>query len=383
MGMKTEEKRILVITGDAGFGHRSAAEAVQAAFEGAYGDQCEVILKNPLDHADAPQFLQKSASDYDEIIETEPGLYRFAYDLSDAALPVALMEGGLVLFLLKAFRQMVLDLMPNLIITTYPIFQAPLTAAIDLEGLDLPVMTVVTDLVTVHHVWFHDKVTRITVPTDTVRGLALESGLTDEQVIETGIPVDPQIAALKDISVSELREKMGWEADPTCLLVVGSPRVFELMEIMHALDEVDADLQFILVAGGNDALYEDFMAATWRHPARVYNFVETLPEMMRAADLVLCKAGGLITTESLASGLPMMIVNFLPGQEEGNVDYVVSHGAGALCDTPGNAVETLNVWLEGDGVRLQQFAENAARAGRAKAAQKIAGEAWKLVTERS
>lgn len=379
MGLKFKDKRILVITGDAGFGHRSAAEAIQSALEAGYGDQCEVILKNPLDHPDAPQFLQESESDYDDIIEAEPGLYHFAYDLSDASLPVTLLEGGLVMFLLKVFRQVVLDVKPDLVISTYPIFQAPLTEAIDVEGLDLPVMTVVTDLVTVHQVWFHDKVTRITVPTETVRELALESGITEEQVIETGIPVDPKIAALKAVGVSELRQELGWEMDPISLLVVGSPRVFDLMAILHALDEVDAELQFALVAGGNDALYEDFEAATWRHPAKVYNYVETIPEMMRAADVVLCKAGGLITTESLASGLPMMIVNYLPGQEEGNVDYVVSHGAGALCDTPDKAVETLKAWLEDGGVRLRKVAENAARAGRAEAAQKIAEEAWKLL----
>ncbi len=273
--------------------------------------------------------------------------------------------------------------MPDLIISTYPIFQAPLSAAIDLEGLELPVMTVVTDLVTVHRVWFHERVTRITVPTKTVRQLALGAGMADEQVIETGIPVDPQIAALKDANEHTLREKLGWEVDPISLLVVGSPRVFDLMAILHTLDEVDADLQFALVAGGKDALHQEFQAATWRRTTKVYNFVETLPEMMRAADVALCNPGGLITTESLAFELPMMIVNYLPGQEEGNVDYVVSHGAGALCDKPDKAVETLIAWLEGGGVRLREVAKNAARAGRAEAALKIAEEAWTLLTERS
>ncbi len=79
-------------------------EAIQAALECAYGDACEVILKNRLDHPDAPRFLQESESEYEAIIEAEPEFYHFAYAISDASLPVTLLKGGLVLFLLKVFR---------------------------------------------------------------------------------------------------------------------------------------------------------------------------------------------------------------------------------------------------------------------------------------
>lgn len=381
--MKNRGRRILIITGDAGFGHRSAAEAIQKALVSAFGDQCEVILKNPLDHPDAPAFMQESESDYDDLIKTEPELYHMAYDISDFSLPTTLMEGGLVLFLLKTFRKVIMDVQPDLVISTYPIFQAPLTTAIRIEDLDIPVMVVVTDLVTVHQIWFNEGVTRITVPTETVRELALKSGMTEEQVIKTGIPVDPDIAALKDTDVKALRDELGWDVDSLSLLVVGSPRVFDLMEILQALDRIDHDLQFALVAGGNDALYEDFMGAKWRHPVKIYNFVDEMPKLMRAADIVLCKAGGLITTESLASGLPIMIVNFLPGQEEGNVDYVVSHGAGVLCDTAEKAVETLENWLKDGGQALREVAENANQAGQTEAAKSIAEEAWKLLSTRS
>lgn len=379
--MIDNRKKILIITGDAGFGHRSAAEAIQKTLLNAYGDQCEVTLLNPLDHPDAPKFIQESESDYDEIVKAEPELYHLAYDISDSSFPVTLMEGGLVLFLLNTFLKVVRDVMPDLVISTYPIFQAPLTAAIKNEGLKIPVMVVVTDLVTVHQIWFNQSVNRITVPTETVRDLAIESGFSEGQVIKTGIPVSPDIAALKGEDVENLRKELGWGLDTISLLVVGSPRVFDLLEILHAIDAMDDAIQLVLVAGGNDELYADFNAVEWRHPVMIYNFVDIMPKLMRAADVVLCKAGGLITTESLASGLPMMIVNYLPGQEEGNVDYVEKHDAGSLCDTPEKAVETLTAWLNDDRRQLRKVAEKAALAGQAEAAMKIADEAWKLLSE--
>lgn len=381
--MSESLKKILILTADAGLGHRSAAEAIQKALEQAYGDLCEVLVKNPLDHPDVPDFIHESQSDYDKLIEAMPELYHTAYDLSDAALPVKILEGGFVLFLYRVLHEMVMDLAPDIIICPYPVFQAPLNVILQNEGLAIPTMTVTTDLVTVHQVYFNDSVTLLTVPTEAVREKALAAGLKEAQVIKTGIPVDPEIAALKKIEKNFLREELGWELEPINLLVVGSPRVFNLMEMLRAIDQTDHDLQFALVAGGNETLLEKFESAAWHHPAKIYDFVEFMPKLMRAADIVLCKAGGLITTESLASELPIMVVNFIPGQEEGNVDYILEHGAGELCDTSGKAVLTLDEWLKNSGEGLAQVTENAAKAGRAEAAMMIAKKAWQLLAETS
>jgi 1,2-diacylglycerol 3-beta-galactosyltransferase len=376
-------KRILILTADAGLGHRSAAEALQKAIEQTYGDLCDVLLKNPLDHPDIPDFIHDSQSEYDKLIEVMPELYHTAYDLSDATLPVKLMEGGFVLFLYNILHEMIMNLAPDIIICPYPVYQAPLNVILRNEGLAIPTMTVTTDLVTVHQVYFNDSVTLLTVPTKAVREKALAAGLNEAQVIETGIPVNPEIAALKKIKKNILRGEFDWKLEPISLLVVGSPRVFDLMELLTAIDQTDHDLQFALVAGGNEALLEKFESAEWHHPTKIYDFVEFMPKLMRAADIVLCKAGGLITTESLASELPIMVVNYIPGQEEGNVDYILKHGAGELCDTPQKAVLTLDAWLKNSGEGLAQVTENAAKAGRAGAAMMIAEKAWQLLSDRA
>jgi 1,2-diacylglycerol 3-beta-galactosyltransferase len=134
-----------------------------------------------------------------------------------------------------------------------------------------------------------------------------------------------------------------------------------------------------LVAGGNEKLLSTFKNTNWNHPVKIYDFVENMPEMMRAADIILCKAGGLIVTEALASGLPLMLIHFLPGQETGNVEFVVDNQAGALCQKPIEALETLYNWLKNDRKLLQQTAKNAQKIGRPDAAFEIVEEAIKLI----
>jgi 1,2-diacylglycerol 3-beta-galactosyltransferase len=93
----------------------------------------------------------------------------------------------------------------------------------------------------------------------------------------------------------------------------------------------------------------------------VYNFVSEMGTFMRAADCVLGKAGGLTVSESLASGLPLILIDVIPGQETGNANYVVSGNAGVLASNPTEVLEAMAHWLEKDGVRYEQQAQNARR----------------------
>jgi 1,2-diacylglycerol 3-beta-galactosyltransferase len=90
----------------------------------------------------------------------------------------------------------------------------------------------------------------------------------------------------------------------------------------------------------------------------------------------MCKAGGLIVTEALACGLPLLLIDVLPGQEAGNADYVVQGGAGELAQDPVAALEILYHWFEKDAALLAERAEHARRLGRPRAAHEVAAHAW-------
>lgn len=377
--MTNRKKNFLILTGDAGFGHRSAAEAVRKAINIKYGEQSEALIKNPLNHPDIPDIIRESQSNYDTVVKLFPDLYKFGYQISDAKLPVKIMESGFTVLFLDTIRTMVKEISPDIIISTYPIFMAPLQTIFQSDHFNIPLITVITDLITVHRVWFNKGAARCTVPTKEVANLALKAGFREDQVINTGIPVDPQIAALKDADKNMLRTELGWQERLTTILVAGSPRIGSLIEILKSLDSSNQKFQFALVAGKNETLLKKFKSVSWQHPAHIYDFVDTMPKMMRASDMILCKAGGLITTESLASGLPMMVVEVIPGQEEGNLRYILEHEAGVHCKKPKCACNDLEQWLENDRKLLKITAENAAKIGRPDAAFDIADIAWDLV----
>ena len=380
--MEEKKKKILILMSEAGLGHRSASNALRDTIELQYGDSCIVEVNNPLDHPKTPKALQKSQTDYDEIIKHLPDLYKVGYQISDGTLPVTFIEGGLIVALYLPLRDILLKHQPDLILITYPLYQAPLEAVLALSNQPrVPLFTTITDLVTVHHLWFDPNITRFAVPTDEVKQLALKAGLKEDQIIKTGIPVNPRISQLQQVDPKVLRRELGWDEDLTPILVVGSPRMYNLGELLPALDQCDAPFQLVLVASGNEILHDQLMQTEWQHPTHIYNFVDDLPKMMRASGMNICKAGGLIVTESLASGLPLLLVDALPGQEVGNMEFVVSNGAGEYHTTTEEVQACVNEWFADGGAKLKVVAENAKRIGKPEAAFEIIDESWKILQE--
>ncbi len=368
-------RRVLVLTADAGFGHRSAADAVAAALRETYGDECFVEVANPLDDQRASPILRSSQLDYDRIVREMPGLYELGYQASDAAAPTAIVESALTVLLFEVMRDYVRRYQPDAIVSTYPLYQAPLSAVFTITRHAVPLLVAVTDLVTVHRLWFNGGVDLCLVPTASVRDLAIESGLLPERVRVTGIPVNPELArGGQDPAL--IRRELGWRDDLTTVLAVGSRRVVSLFDVVRALDHSALPIQLVAVAGGDDELYRRLQAVDWHRPTYTYNFVRNLPTMMRASNLVVSKAGGLIVTETLACGLPLLLVDVLPGQETGNAAYVVGAEAGERADSPLEALEAICHWLDRGGEVLARRAASARRLGRPRAAFAVAELAW-------
>ena len=367
-------KKVLILTADAGFGHRAAANAVAAALGERYGDDCSATIVNPLQDLPASHVLRHAQDDYDRMIRESPELYRFGYEASDSAVPVGIAEQALIAMLYFPLRDLVQAHKPDAIVTTYPLYQAPLAALFALSRHYIPVLTVVTDLGTVHGLWFNDDVDRCLVPTQSVLQKALESGLAPDRVEVTGLPVNPALA--HEVDKAALRSRLGWGQDATVALVAGSARVTKLEPAVDVLDHCGWPLELALVAGGDKALEGRWAARAWHQPAHVYGYTDDMPSLMLAADLIVCKAGGLIVSEALAAGLPLLLVQALPGQEEGNATYVTEGGAGVVAKDPLETLTTLCHWLEYGAAGLAVRAARARALGRPQAAFRVAELAW-------
>jgi 1,2-diacylglycerol 3-beta-galactosyltransferase len=372
-------KNILILTADAGFGHRAAANAMGVALSDRYGDACEIVISNPINDPRAPAMLRKMQDDYDHHVNEMRDLYRFAFRVSDWDLPVSVAEAGLMVMLYGGLRELLSRHQPDVIISTHLYYQAALAAVFALDRHYVPLLAAVTDLATVHALWFNDSVDLYAVPTHAVATKALEHGIPLDRIEVTGLPVNPALAHPQD--KIQLRDRLGWSRDRCTVLLVGGKRVKKVEPVAQVLNHSALPLQLVLVAGGDTGLFERWQAVDWHVPAYVYGFAEDMPTLMQAADMIVCKAGGVIVSEALAAGLPLLLAEAIPGQETGNAEYVMRVGAGEIVSSPLEALARVLHWLDRDGAQLGERAANACAAGQPQAAYRIADLVWRFAKE--
>lgn len=375
-----EDKKvsILILTADAGFGHRSAANAILAALEEKYSEKVELNIVNALDHEDTPVFLRETQSDYDKWIKNVPELYRFGYELSDGLVPTTILERVLTAFLARVMSTIIEQFRPTIIVSTYPLYQAPLKTALADLSLTTPVVTILTDLSTLHMIWFFPEVDMNVVPNAAVKELALDYGISEDRIFVSGIPVNPEIEKFKGRK-REFQKELGWDTEKITVLCVGSARMENFVEMVDVLNHSGFDLQLILIAGKDDELYAELSETTWHQSVQLYQFVEEMPKFLSASDLILCKAGGLIVTEALAAGLPLLLVDVIPGQETGNAEYVEEHQAGFWIKSPMLLLESFAHLAADDYRLLSEMQKNATQAGNPLAAGQIADKVMEMV----
>ena len=378
----SSKRRILILTADAGFGHRSAANAVARALEMVYGDLCTIEVMNPLEDKRTPFFLRDSQSDYDKLVRRLPELYRFGYDASDSTVPVVIAEQAMTVLMFEVMRDIVRSFRPDVILLTYPLYQAPLRAVLTITRQVIPLLSVITDLATVHRLWFSTSVDLLLAPTPIVYDLAINHGLPPEQVRVTGIPVNPEIVT-DQRSPAEIRTSLELNPDLLTVLAVGSRRVDRLVDSLNMLNHIGVPLQLVMAAGKDEALFHQLQAIDWHVPTKVYEYAQNIPTLMKAADWILCKAGGLVVTEALACGRPLMLVDVIPGQETGNADYVVENGAGDLVLSAQEVLEATSHWLMNNRRLLRVRTENAIKLGKPNAAYEVANAVWVAAQRRA
>jgi 1,2-diacylglycerol 3-beta-galactosyltransferase len=363
-------KSILILTTDAGSGHRSAAEALEAAFGQLYGSAARVAVRNPWHHEQAPPIWRRYEQLYLEELQQAPGLYDLSYALSQLPGVAHLLNHG-VSALLESTLRLVLEEYPaDLIVSVYPLFHTAAAACYRDSAARPRLMSVATDLGALHRAWFSGGADLWTVPTTAGRRQAIRCGVDPRQVITAGMPVHLGFGTPR-APIARLRHELGWRPDlPALLLLGGGAGVGQIADLAAALDQADLPLQLAIVAGKNEALAERLRAYPWRIPTHIYGYLP-LFDLMHAADIVATKAGGLTICEALAAGKPLLIHGVPPGQEAGNCRYVERGGAGRWTPDADALVSRLGDWLS-DSAELERATIAARRLGRPNAAIRIA-----------
>jgi 1,2-diacylglycerol 3-beta-galactosyltransferase len=375
-----KQKSILILTADTGFGHRNASIAVADALKEIYGIGCDCKIINPIFDRPAPFFLRNTMRDYDETVRKRQAFFKFTYDLSELPVTNFVLEKTIAALLQKLMQSLVEEIQPDAVLSTYHLYNPAIRAALSSIHSSIPFFTIITDLAKVHSFWFQSSPDKIFVATDTVRAEAISRGIDEEKIILSGIPIHPKFTQYTR-NKTEIRSNLGWSTELPTILAVGSRRIGNLLQHLVVLNDLRIPVQLAVIAGGDDESYCQLQSMKWHIPAHLYNYVDNISSMMHAADVLISKAGGLIITESLACGLPILLIDFIPGQETGNIAFVCKNQTGAMVQTPKDLLLILENWLREDQKLLKMIASNAARTGRPNAAYQVAETIWEAIQD--
>ena len=376
--MAQRARRLLLLFSDTGGGHRSTACAVAQTLQDLYGEQARVELVDAL--ADyAPWPFNRLDDLYPYMVRLRGWPWAAGYRLSDGPHRVEVLTRGCWPWVRPALLRLLHDHPADVIVSCHPLLNHLTLRTLIQTRARTTLITLVTDLATAHAFWFVPEIPRCLVPTGGSRQRALARGLPAERILVTGLPVSPRFVMAAQEDPRAVRRRLGLEPDqPVVLLISGAEGMGPLRRLCQGVADSGVRAQLVAVAGRNERLRARLAAEAWPLPARVEGFVHNMHEWMRAADLLVTKAGPSTISEALVVGLPMVLSGALPGQEQPNVDYVVQAGAGVWAPTPDQVVSAVRELLTpGTGtLRLAQMAASARALARPDAARRVAEVVW-------
>ncbi len=369
---------ILILTASAGAGHVIAAHAIEQAVR----QEDPHLAVEVLDvlAISNPFFRRLYAGGYLGLVRYAPAAMGWLYDTMDRR-----RQGGY-----DALRMLIQNLnrlpttrvlrqrRPRLIINTH-FLPAEYVAELRRAGeLNCPQVTVTTDFET-HRLWVQPPTERYYCATQEGKAYLVTWGVPSGRIVVSGIPVRAGFAA--DLPRDEARRRHGLSLDkPVVLLLCGGFGVGPTAEFLSELVHMPTDAQVIAVAGRNELLRSQLerVARHTSRQVRVLGYTNAMSELMRAADLAVTKPGGLTVSEALACGLPLVIVNPIPGQETRNSDFLLEAGAAIKVNNQRLLGHRVGALLS-DASRLESLRRAAQARGRPDAAASIVRDALSLL----
>jgi 1,2-diacylglycerol 3-beta-galactosyltransferase len=370
--------RLVFLIADVGGGHRAPAEAVREALRRTVGDRARVELVDAL-ALYAPFPYNRGRQTYTVAARWARPLLGAFFRALDGATRMRMVATVMRPSMRRAMRALRDHHPADLYVSFHPTYSYPLS------WLDLPWAAVFVDLVAIHALWCAPGASCYIAATEAARERARRRGVPADRIEVTGLPVHPRLTDPMTTPRARVRERLGLgPGTPVILLTGGGEGMGPVLEQARAVGTSGLDAQLVVVAGRNRPLRDRLEASAprWPMPTRVLGFTPDMPDWLAVATVLLTKAGTSTIAEALVCGVPMILFDAVPGQEEGNARYVLEAGAGAWCEGPAQVVETLRAWL-GDPHRLPRLAEKARAAARPHAAFEVARIVWGLVEARA
>lgn len=362
--------RVLVLSTSAGAGHLRAAEAIEKAIG---------IRRAATDvqHLDVLKFTNQVfrhlySKAYIDLVNKAPEILGWLYDYMDDPKkqddPIRMAFDRLNA---NAFIRYFRRYQPDVAICTHFLPSGIISSLKAAGKVDVLNSVVVTDF-DVHAMWLCPHADQYFVALEETKVHLRALGVAGSLTTVSGIPIDPVFAQRKDKAA--MRRKHGLEEERFTILVsTGGFGVGPVGNLMKALSQLEHPARVVVICGRNEALRAELSHTVRSLQARsdvaftLLGFTAEMDELMTAADLFVGKPGGLTTSEALAKGLPMVVINPIPGQEERNSDHLLEEGVAIRCNNLPALAYKIDTLLETPG-KLERMARSARDLGKPEAA---------------
>lgn len=364
-------KRVLILSASAGAGHMRAADALLKDFR-AHPDVAHVEHWDTLKYTTA-MFRHIYSKIYLDLVNKAPGVLGWVYKRTDTPWKNQSAQ-AFEKFNAAPFIKALGEYQPDVLVCTHFTPSSIIAWLNQKKKLSVKCGIVVTDL-DCHAMWLARYYERYFVALEETRVYMSRLGISADRITVSGIPVDPIFRTPRDKPAT--RRSLGLDPERfTVLVSAGGFGVGPMELLVQELMQLQHPAQVVAIAGRSEELKTKLDKLATKVPAgarvllKPVGFTTQMDEYMAAADILLSKPGGLTTSEAMARGLPMCIVNPIPGQEERNADHLLEAGVAIRCNNPPTLAWKLDQLLE-NPERLATMRTAAARFGKPRAGETI------------
>ena len=338
--------KIIIFYASYGGGHLNAAKSVEQYIIDNYKN-ADVELIDCIKYVN--QTIEKiTTAAYREMAKKAPWAWGKIYSDSQKGTLAHISSKSNQIMAVKLLR-LLREKQPDLIISTHP-FGSQMCSYLKRKGkISSKLATIMTDF-SPHDQWLvgSDFTDYFFVANEKMKQYLISTEILENKVHVTGIPISSRF--LQNYDKKEIMDYYNLSYNKKTILFFGGGEYglgkSKTIEIFENLITSNHDIQIIAIAGKNEKMKLEFEEIVIKHnktnSAKILEFTNQVPELMSISDLVITKPGGLTTSESLASHLPMIIINPIPGQEEENAEFLEQHNIAVWIRKNDNSAEIIN-----------------------------------------
>lgn len=371
--------RILIAMSDTGGGHRAVSNAVRGALRRLYGDQIDSTITDVFALGRRTLF-ESTTRLYSPLLKHAPWLYGFMYHLTDRPRVYSSLARQIEISETPQIQRLLSDIKPDLILSVHPLSNRPLILARAELGLKTPIIALVTELVTVHRSWVDPALDLYITATPETEAAVRGLGADPKRILQLGLPISERFGGVTT-PAAVTRRQLGLDPHAfTVFLMGGGEGAGGLSRIVAAADRARLKAQLIVVCGRNRSLRNRLEKRPPGLDASILGFVDNVPDLMHASDVVVTKGGPTSIAEAMVTGRPVVLTAVTPGQEEGNDQFVERYGVGFAPRSTAGVIDALRTLSAHPEIR-ERLRANCQLVGRRDAAASVARVVMEVATQ--